>query len=70
MRGGARVYWADVVAGVQDAGRLAPFEAAALRDEGCAAVSDTLVPAAIVAAYFGLTLAACGVPQAQDCEQG
>jgi hypothetical protein len=63
--GGARVYSSGVVvAGVTDAGRLSPFEARAVRDGGFFAVSDTLVPAAIVAAYFGLRLAACGVPWA------
>jgi len=63
--GGARVYSSGVVvAGVADAGRLTPFEARAVSDGGFFAVSDTLVPAAIVAAYFGLKLAACGVPRA------
>ena len=64
-RGGARVYSGGVVvAGVTDAGRLTPFEAGALREAGVCVVSDSLVPCAIVAAYYGLTLAACGVPQA------
>ena len=64
-RGGARVYSRGViVAGVTDAGRLTPFEAGALREAGVFVVSDSLVPAAIVAAYYGLTLAACGVPPA------
>ena len=63
-RGGARVYSSGVVvAGVADAGRLTPFEAGALRESGVFVVSDSLVPPAIVAAYYGLTLAACGVPQ-------
>ena len=63
--GGARVYSSGVVvAGVADAGRLTPFEVRAVRDGNIFAVSDTLVPAAIVAAYFGLKLAACGVPWA------
>jgi hypothetical protein len=62
--GGARVYSSGVVvAGVADAGRLTRFEARAVRERGFFAVSDTLVPAAIVAAYFGLKLAACGVPR-------
>ena len=66
-RGGARVYSSGVVvAGVADAGRLTPFEAGALREAGVFVVSDSLVPAAIVAAYYGLTLAACGVPPADD----
>jgi len=66
-RGGARVYSSGViVAGVADAGRLTPFEAGALREAGVFVVSDSLVPSAIVAAYHGLTLAACGIPQADD----
>ena len=66
-RGGARVYSSGVVvAGVADAGRLTPFEAGALRETGVCVVSDSLVPSAIVAAYYGLTLAACGVPRADD----
>ena len=66
-RGGARVYSSGVVvAGVADAGRLTPFEAGALREAGVFVVSDSLVPSAIVAAYYGLTLAACGVPRADD----
>ncbi|MCX6373292.1 MAG: hypothetical protein NTX16_09480 [Actinobacteria bacterium] len=65
--GGARVYSSGVVvAGVADAGRLTPFEAGALREAGLFVVSDSLVPAAIVAAFYGLTLAACGVPRADD----
>ena len=66
-RGGARVYSCGVVvAGVADAGRLTPFEVGALGEAGVFAVSDSLVPSAIVAAYYGLTLAACGIPQADD----
>ena len=66
-RGGARVYSSGVVvAGVADAGRLTPFEAGALRETDVFVVSDSLVPSAIVAAYYGLTLAACGIPQAND----
>lgn len=66
-RGGARVYSDGVVvAGVADAAWLTPFEAGALRETGVFAVSDSLVPSAIIAAYYGLTLAACGVPRAGD----
>lgn len=68
-RGGARVYSSGVVAGVADAGRLTPFEVASAQEEGYCAVSDTLVPAAIIAAYYGLTLAACGVPQVHDRDE-
>ena len=57
------------MAGVTDAGRLTPFEARAVREGGVVAVSDSLVPPAIVAAYYGLTLAACGVPQADDNDE-
>ena len=64
-REGARVYSVGVVAaGVADARRLTRFEARAAREGGCAIVSDRLVPAAIVAAHYGLRLAACGVLQA------
>ncbi len=63
--GGARVYSSGVVAaGVADSRRLTRFEARAVREGGWAIVSDSLVPAAIVAAYNGLRLAACGVVQA------
>jgi hypothetical protein len=66
-RGGPRVYSSGVVvAGVADAGRLTAFEAGALREAGIFVVSDGLVPCAIVAAYYGLTLAACGVPRVDD----
>jgi hypothetical protein len=69
-RGGARVYSLGVVvAGVADAGRLTPFEAGALRETGVFVVSHSLVPSAIVAAYYGLTLAACGVPRADDNDE-
>ena len=62
---GPRVYSPGVVlAGVADAARLTPFESAVVAAEGIFAVSDTLVPPAIVAAYHGLTMAACGVPRA------
>jgi hypothetical protein len=58
-----------VVAGVADARRLTPFEAQAVAELGVIAVSDVLVPAAIVAAYYGLTLAACGVLPADDNDE-
>lgn len=68
--GGPRVYSTGVVvAGVADARRLTPFEAQAVAELGVIAVSDVLVPAAIVAAYHGLTLAACGVPPADDNDE-
>jgi hypothetical protein len=69
-RGGPRVYSSGViVAGVADAARLTPFEAGAVREGGFFAVSDSLVPAAIVAAYYGLTVAACGVVRADDNDE-
>jgi hypothetical protein len=62
---GARVYSSGVVAaGVADARRLTRFEARAVREGGWPIVSDSLVPVAIVAAYHGLRLAACGLVQA------
>ena len=64
-REGARVYSSGVVAaGVADVRRLSRFEARAVREGGCGIVSDSLVPVAVVAAYYGLRLAACGVVQA------
>jgi hypothetical protein len=64
-RRGARVYSSGAVAaGVADAGRLTRFEARAVREGGCGLVCDSLVPVAVVAAYYGLRLAACGLVQA------
>jgi hypothetical protein len=64
-RHGARVYSSGVVAaGVADVRRLSRFEAQAVREGGFDVVSDSLVPAAIVAAHYGLRLAACGLVQA------
>jgi hypothetical protein len=64
-RAGARVYSSGVVAaGVADARRLTRFESRVVRAGGLHVVCDSLVPAAIVAAYYGLRLAACGVVQA------
>jgi hypothetical protein len=62
---GARVYSSGVVAaGVADIRRLTRFEARAVREGGWPIVSDSLVPVAIVAAYYGMRLAACGLVQA------
>ncbi len=64
-RHGARVYSSGIVAaGVADIRRLSRFEARAVREGGCGIVTDSLVPVAIVAAYYGLRLAACGLVQA------
>jgi hypothetical protein len=62
---GARVYSSGVVAaGVADVRRLTRFEARAVREGGWPIVSDSLVPVAVVAAYYGLRLVACGLLQA------
>jgi hypothetical protein len=62
---GARVYSSGVVAaGVADARRLTRFEVRAVREGGWPIVSDSLVPVAIVAAYYGMRLAACALVQA------
>lgn len=69
-RGGARVYSPGVVvAGVADSKQLTEFESRALFETGLRAVSDALVPVAIVAAFHGVTLAACGVPQAHTSDR-
>ena len=69
-RRGARVYSSGVVAaGVADARRLTRFEARAVREGGCDIVSDSLVPVAIVAAYYGLRLAAFALVQAPRSER-
>ncbi len=67
---GARVYSSGVVAaGVADVRRLSAFEVRAVRDGGWPVVSDSLVPVTIVAAFYGLRLAACGVAQAPRFER-
>jgi hypothetical protein len=58
-----------VAAGVADVRRLSRFEARAVREGGWPIVSDTLVPVADVAAYYGVKLAACGVVQAPRSER-
>ncbi len=69
-RHGARVYSSGVVAaGVADARRLTRFEARAVREGGWPIVSDSLVPVAVAAAYYGVKLAACGVVQAPLSER-
>jgi hypothetical protein len=59
---GRRVYSVVAVAGVASVTNVTPFERRAVVAAGCPAVSDCLVDAAIVAAFYGLTVAACGVP--------
>jgi hypothetical protein len=61
---GPRVYSAIVVAGVTDVHRLTPFESQAVVAAGCKAAADCLVAPVIVAAYYGLPVAACGIMQA------
>ena len=61
-----RVYSVVAVAGVANAAELTPFERRAVAAAGCPAVCDCLVDAAIVAALYGLKVAACGVPEATD----
>jgi len=64
---GAPIYSEDVVAaGVRDAARLTPFERRALDEAGSAAYADCLVPAVVVAAFYGLKVAACLVVAAAD----
>jgi hypothetical protein len=64
-RRGARVYSSGVVAaGIADVRRLTRFEARAVCEGGWSIVSDSLVPSAVAAAYYGIRLAACGVVQA------
>lgn len=67
---GARVYSSGVVAaGVADARRLTRFEVRAIREGGWPIVSDSLVPPAVVAAYYGVRLAACGLVQAPSTKE-
>jgi hypothetical protein len=70
--GGAPVYSNDVVvAGVGDVLRLTPFERNAFNGAGLEAYADCLVPAVIAAAFYGLKVAACIVPQAaRERERG
>ena len=60
---GPRVYSGIVVAGVTDVHRLTPFESQAAVAAGCKAVADCLVAPVILAAYYGLPVAACGMVQ-------
>lgn len=63
----APVYSENVVAaGVRDAARLTPFERRALDEAGAAAYADCLVPAVVVAAFYGLKVAACLVVATAD----
>ena len=65
---GRRVYSVVAVAGVANAAELTPFERRAVAAAGCPAVCDCLIDAAIVAALYGLKVAACGVPEAPENE--
>ena len=61
---GAAVYSRLVVAGVADTGHLSSFERVEARRAGLTAVSHCLVAPAVIAAYYGLAVAAVCVPQA------
>jgi hypothetical protein len=61
---GARVYSGLTVAGVADVGLLTPFERRAIDRLSLTAASDRLVDAVIVAAHYGLRVAAWCVPLA------
>ena len=58
------IYSRLVVAGVADAEHLSAFELAETRRAGLTTVSDRLVAPVIIAAYYGLAVAAVCVPQA------
>ncbi len=60
--GRGRVYSVGAVAGVADLADLTPFERDALAVAACPAVADHLVDAVVIAALYGLKVAACGVP--------
>ena len=59
---GARVYSGLTVAGVGDVRALTAFERRAIDQLSLPAASDSLVDAVIVAAYYGLSVAAWCVP--------
>jgi len=60
------VYSAVTVAGVRDLMSLTPFEHQAVAQGGFAAVCDCLVPSVILAAYHGVSVAACCVVVKND----
>jgi hypothetical protein len=64
LQPGARIYSGLTVAGVGDARVLTPFERRAIDQLSLPAASDGLVDAAIVAAHYGLSVAAWCVPVA------
>jgi hypothetical protein len=59
---GAAVYSRLVVAGVADSGRQTVFETDQARAAGLSWASSCLVAPVVVAAYYGLVVAAVGVP--------
>ena len=59
---GPRVYSLLAVAGVQDAQRLTPFERSSIAVCGLPAASACLVAPVVIAAYYGLRVAAAGAP--------
>lgn len=58
-----------VMAGVACAARLSAFEAGVIREQGLPAYADCLAPPVIAAAYYGLTVAACGVLWSDDNDE-
>jgi len=66
VAGEARVYSQVTVAGVANVARPTPFERHELRANGFVAACDCLVPATIIAAYYGLAVIAFGVPRPAD----
>ena len=69
-RGAPQVYSCGVVmAGVACAARLSAFEAGVIRERRLPAYADCLAPPVIAAAYYGLTVAACGVLWSDDNDE-
>ena len=65
-----RVYSVVAVAGVAKVTDLSPFERRAVAAAGCPAVCDCLIDVAIIAALYGLKVAACGVPSGHQPPTG
>jgi purine-nucleoside phosphorylase len=60
----------EVVAGVEDDGRLTEFEAEAVAVSGIEVASQELVPVALLAAHLGIRLAAAVVIIERESEKG
>jgi len=65
-----RVYSVVAVAGVAKVTDLSPFERRAVAAAGCPAVCDCPIDVAIIAALYGLKVAACGVPSGHQPPTG